>query len=179
MFTPPNMSRVTCHLSPVTCNMSHVKKNSFYILIIFFLYFIYFFNVKKLDKVVELVGEGSVINGAYPVQFQLDKNFWCLHERNRTKHELETVFCSFAQLPCFPCEVMDVTFYLERFNILTVTSSYVVYTSVYTKPLWAILLPPYTFMDQFYLAECSCLGIVMKGIEIQIRGSQVDNLKSF
>ena len=42
-------SHVTCHLSRVTCHM----------------YF--FFPEKKLDKVVELVGGGSVINGAYPV----------------------------------------------------------------------------------------------------------------
>jgi len=30
---------------------------------------IYFNHQKKMDKVVELVGEGSVINGAYPVWF--------------------------------------------------------------------------------------------------------------
>ena len=40
------MSRVTCHMSHVTCHF-------------------FFF----LDKVVELIGGGSVINGAYPVQF--------------------------------------------------------------------------------------------------------------
>ena len=42
-----HVSHVTCHVSHVTCHMSHVKK--------------------KFDKVVELVGGGSVINGAYPV----------------------------------------------------------------------------------------------------------------
>ena len=56
------VSRVMCHLSPVTCHLSHVKKNIF----------IYLKKKKiipsqKLDKVVELVGGGSVINGAYPV----------------------------------------------------------------------------------------------------------------
>ena len=49
-----HMSRVTCHLSPVTCNF-------------------FFSNLKKkLDKVVELVGGVSVINGAYPVKFNID-----------------------------------------------------------------------------------------------------------
>ena len=40
-----HMSYVTCHVSHVMCHMSHLV----------------------LDKVVELVGGGSVINGAYPV----------------------------------------------------------------------------------------------------------------
>ena len=62
-----NLSPVTCHLSPVTCHMSKYffktfserrKKINIYII---------FFPLKKLDKVVELVGGGSVINGAYPV----------------------------------------------------------------------------------------------------------------
>ena len=42
------MSHVTCHWSCVTCRMSHITLYIFY-------------------KVVELVSEGSVINGAYPV----------------------------------------------------------------------------------------------------------------
>ena len=42
------MSRVTCHVSHVTCNVS-----------------LFFF----LDKVVKLIGGGSVINGAYPSSF--------------------------------------------------------------------------------------------------------------
>ena len=42
--------------------MSHVKKK----LYIFFFSFSY---IKKLDKVVELVGGGSVINGATPSSF--------------------------------------------------------------------------------------------------------------
>ena len=48
MFTPPNMSRVMCHVSHVTCHMSHV--------------FLFVF----LDKVVKLIGGGSVINGPIP-----------------------------------------------------------------------------------------------------------------
>ena len=53
-------SLVTCHMSRVTCHMS---------------FFSFFFlvkkskNLKKMDKVVELVGGGSVINGAYPSSF--------------------------------------------------------------------------------------------------------------
>ena len=43
------MSDVTCHMSCVRCQVSHVKCH--------------------MDKVVELVGGGSVINEAYPVQF--------------------------------------------------------------------------------------------------------------
>ena len=61
------MSCVRCHMSPFTCqnlvsiffqkkkkNLIKKIKKSFF---------------KKLDKEVELVGGGSVINGAYPVQF--------------------------------------------------------------------------------------------------------------
>ena len=63
MFIPHHVSRVMCHMSHVTCRMSKKK--------------LHFFSIKKtkknlpkkLDKVVELVGGGSVINGAYPVQF--------------------------------------------------------------------------------------------------------------
>ena len=71
--TPPKKTpnffwtaHVMCHLSHVTC-----KKKLFYI----FLYknnkeeeekYIYYPS-EKLDKVVELIGGGSVINGAYPV----------------------------------------------------------------------------------------------------------------
>ena len=61
------MSRVTCHVSRVTCHMSKKKNN--YILFIYFIYLFIFLRKKKLDKVVELVGGGSVINGAYPVYF--------------------------------------------------------------------------------------------------------------
>ena len=50
-----HVSRVTCHVSHVTCQLSHV----------FFFFFFLFF--KKMDKGVELVGGGSVINGAYPI----------------------------------------------------------------------------------------------------------------
>ena len=58
-----NVSPVTCHLSSVTCCMS------IYIYFFFMETNLYTFKSfkKKLDKVVELVGGGSVINGAYPV----------------------------------------------------------------------------------------------------------------
>ena len=49
------MSRVRCHLSGILCQVFCVRCHMSYI------YFFY--------KVVELVGGGSVINGAYPVQF--------------------------------------------------------------------------------------------------------------
>ena len=53
------MSRVTCHVSRVTCHVSNVtirKKDN---------------NNNNCHKVVELVGGGSVINGAYPFYFFL------------------------------------------------------------------------------------------------------------
>ena len=41
MFTPPNVSQVTCHMSRVTCHVSHV---TFCLIIIFFkFFFIYLF----------------------------------------------------------------------------------------------------------------------------------------
>ena len=55
-----HMSCVLCHLSCVTCRLSHVK---IFVLKFFILFFL---SIKKVDKVVELVGGGSVINGAYP-----------------------------------------------------------------------------------------------------------------
>ena len=58
-----HVSHVTCHLSPVVCNF-------FLHLIIIqkkYIKNIYIMLQKILDKVVELVGGGSVINGAYPV----------------------------------------------------------------------------------------------------------------
>ena len=61
MFTPPNVSHVICHVSCVTCHMSHVTCHFF-----FFFFFFLFFS----EKLVKFIGGGSVINGAYPVQFQ-------------------------------------------------------------------------------------------------------------
>ena len=62
-----HMSHVPCHLSPVMCHVSCVTfhmSNYF-----FYLKKKMFFCLKKMDKVVELVSGGSIINGAYPVQF--------------------------------------------------------------------------------------------------------------
>ena len=53
-----HVSPVTSHLSLVTCHLWHVKKKRRKV---------FFLSLKKLDKVVELVGGGSVINGAYPI----------------------------------------------------------------------------------------------------------------
>ena len=47
-----HVSHVMCHMSRVTCHVSHVTKNQ-----------------NTLKKVVELVGQGSVINGATPSSF--------------------------------------------------------------------------------------------------------------
>ena len=76
MFTPPNMShvmchvlRVTCHVSHVTCHLSPVTCQIFFYFYILLIFFFFFFTLKKFDKVVELIGGGSVINGAYTVYF--------------------------------------------------------------------------------------------------------------
>ena len=59
------MSHVTCHVSPVTLKIK-IKE----IIPIFFII------QKKLDKVVELVGGGSVINGATPSSFIIRMNYF-------------------------------------------------------------------------------------------------------
>ena len=68
-----HVSRVMCHVSCVMCHVSHVTchMSKYYFLTFFYLKKIYGFSLylKKLDKVVELVGGESVINGAYPVKF--------------------------------------------------------------------------------------------------------------
>ena len=65
MFTPHNMSHVTCHMSYVICHMSTVMCHMSCVTCpIYFVIFIYFF---YLDKVVKLIRGVSVINGAYPV----------------------------------------------------------------------------------------------------------------
>ena len=50
MFTPPNMSRVTCHVSRVTCHVSrvtcHISRVTYFLFLfflIFFLFFIFYF----------------------------------------------------------------------------------------------------------------------------------------
>ena len=48
-------SYTMCHLSPVTCHLSP--------------FFLFFFILKKIDKLVELVGGGSVITGPTPSSF--------------------------------------------------------------------------------------------------------------
>ena len=61
LFTPYNVSHVTCHMSGVMCQVSGVKcQGSCVLCQIKFCWF---------DKFVELVGWGSVINEAYPVLF--------------------------------------------------------------------------------------------------------------
>ena len=55
---------VTCHVLHVTCPVSHVT-----IFFFFFSFFLFF-----PDKVVKLIGGGSVINEAYPVYFELKHN---------------------------------------------------------------------------------------------------------
>ena len=68
--SPPTM----CHMSGVTRHMSGVMCQVFRVI---FLILIFFF-----DKVLELVGGGSVINGAYPDYF---KKILRLHDWFRAK----------------------------------------------------------------------------------------------
>ena len=64
-----HVSRVTCHLLYIKICFSLIslfkkkKKMDFVIL----KKYDFFLSLKKLDKVVELVGGGPVIKGAYPV----------------------------------------------------------------------------------------------------------------
>ena len=51
-------SNIMCHVS---CGIDHVSRVTGH------LSFFFYMSLKKLDKVVELVVGGSVINGAYPV----------------------------------------------------------------------------------------------------------------
>ena len=64
-----NMSHVPCHMSYVTCLMSHIP---YHVYNIYFCFSYFAF----LDKVVELVGGGSVINGAYHVYLFLLVLHW-------------------------------------------------------------------------------------------------------
>ena len=54
------MSHVTCHMSCVMCHMSHVTCYMSHVTVYIYIYISFY-------KVVELIGEGSVINGRYPV----------------------------------------------------------------------------------------------------------------
>ena len=58
----------TCHVSRVTCHVSHVTCHML------------FFLVGGGDKVVKLIGGGSVINGAYPVTL-----FFCIGGQYRPR----------------------------------------------------------------------------------------------
>ena len=63
-----HVSHVMCHLSRVTCHLSKYYFFNFHFLFCIFRFFCFVFYHKKIvDKVMELVGGGSVINGAYPV----------------------------------------------------------------------------------------------------------------
>ena len=62
-----HMSWVTCHMSWVTCPVSHVTCHMSCVTshLKYIFQFIYFFS-SSFDKVVKIVGGGSVINAAYP-----------------------------------------------------------------------------------------------------------------
>ena len=86
------MSRVMCHMSPVMCHLSPVTCCML----------LFFFNgLKKWTNGVELVGGGSVINGASPSSFstgRIYKNINCNH-------------CDVQQFPNKKCLVNNVILY--------------------------------------------------------------------
>ena len=82
MFTSHHFSHVMCHMSGVTCQLSHGMCQVSCVTFFSFL----------LDKVVELVGGGSVFTVAYPVQF------------------FSFIFLNFLQVTCCP-PLVDLTFY--------------------------------------------------------------------
>ena len=67
-----NVSHVMCHMSPIFFIVYFVSK-IFVQLNKYPLLYIFFFG----DKVVELVGGGFVIKGAYPEYFLYQNNFFC------------------------------------------------------------------------------------------------------
>ena len=71
MFTPPNVSHVTCHMSCVTCHVSHL--------------FIYFF----FGQIGGFIGGGSVINGATPSSFY---KYWLLWSHVNAHNKLKIVY---------------------------------------------------------------------------------------
>ena len=84
--SPPQMchvSRVMCHVSCVTCHVLRVTCHVSIFLIFF------------LDKVVNLIGGGSVINGAYPVQFTIltrkTQNTYILREKSSDLNQCVTM----------------------------------------------------------------------------------------
>ena len=62
-----HVSSVTCHVSPVMCHVSPVTCHLSHVIFLFIFLDKKKYPLEKMDKVVELVGGGSVINGAYPV----------------------------------------------------------------------------------------------------------------
>ena len=65
-----HVSRVTCHVSRVTCHVSHVTCHLSHVIC----HDVFFFG-----KGLELVGGGSIINGAYPVSFMKASLTSCSH----------------------------------------------------------------------------------------------------
>ena len=57
-----HMSHAICHMSQVTCHVSHVTCQVLCVTCIFLYIYIFFF-----EEMVELVGQGFVINRAYPI----------------------------------------------------------------------------------------------------------------
>ena len=88
-------SHTMCYVSCAMCHVSRVtsQKKVFTCIYLYFVYYIYIF-LLFVDKVVELVGGGSVINGAYPVYFQIFSCNICDIKHKPSLYALKTRFDS-------------------------------------------------------------------------------------
>ena len=68
MFTPHHVSHITSHMLHVRCHVSHITFD------------MSFFPSPFFRQMVELFGGGSVINGAYPVQFKTHRKLFQTEE---------------------------------------------------------------------------------------------------
>ena len=105
MFTPHHVSHVRCQMSGVRCHVSGVT--------CFFVFF-FFFSSSFLDKVVKLVGGGSVINGALPVLFILigSKTCKCNHNTN-LEFSVEQAFFNMFWIICGSPRTLEI---IRRLN---------------------------------------------------------------
>ena len=115
MFTSLHVSHVPCHLSRVKCHVSHVTCCVSHVTIYIYLFF----------KVVKLVGGGSVINRAYPIQFyRLLKNpcniFKVNCNQHRTFHSDITMVSFIASRIIRKMTEREVQLYSQKFYICTV-----------------------------------------------------------
>ena len=123
MFTPPNMSRVTCHLSRVKCHVSHVTCHMLHVTCHIFFFFY---------KVVKLIGGGSVINGAYPVQFSF---LVIYHQSPQSVRHFEILFTT----PCEQQVICHVSHVTCHVSCVTYQMSHVTWTKCWSLSMEGLL----------------------------------------